>query len=364
MITICALFCFLPQAQWDAQLTAGRSCQLEGSDWRNQVTLVPLDPGVSLFADFVHEVAAKVSDEDQLDQVINATCRVTVAGRCGSGTIVGKDAGGAAIILTNAHVAGTRKGRVCNVERWDQLGNRYRGQASIIAAGYGRDAPVDFALLRVNGDFGRDVKPVPIADRLPKGRVTNHGSPRCEWPSMQTLKMVKGKGQILKWMPEAISGRSGSSLIDYNDSGPRVVGLLTWGGQGLGLGQSAPFLLDAIRGRLPKNYEPLPPGVTEVSCQSGLVDQITADEPPASVVKPQAPTTQVPDKRQRDAPVKSSDIAAQLDQIVSYHQTNRRVEQVCAILLVIFMLLFLGAKIVGFASKFVSFKSPIEINRE
>lgn len=361
MITICALFCFsfLPQVQWDSQLTAGRSCQLEVSDWRNQVTLVPLDSKVFLFADSAHEVSATLSDEDQLDQVINATCRVTVAGSCGSGTIVGKDASGAAIILTNAHVAGTKKGRVCNVERWDQLGNNYRGQASIIAAGYGRGVSVDFALLRVNGDFGRDVKPVPIADRLPKGRVTNYGSPRCEWPSMQTIKLVKGQGQILQWRPEAISGRSGSSLIDYTDSGPRVVGLLTWGGQGLGLGQSAPFLLDAIRGRLPKNYEPLPPGVKEVSCQSGLVDQITADEPPSA--NPQA---KAPPRKPRDDPVQSAGIASRLDQIVSYHQTNRRIEKVCAILIVVFVFLSLGAKLIQFASKFVSIKSPIEINRE
>ena len=332
------------------------------SDWRDQVTLVPLAPDVSLFAPATHEVAAEVSDEDQLTRVINATCRVTVAGRCGSGTIVGKDAGGAAIILTNAHVSGAEKGIVCDVERWDQLGQRYRGRASIIAAGYSRDTPVDFALLRASGDFGRDVKPVPIADRLPKGRVTNYGSPRCEWPSMQTLKMVKDKGQVLHWRPEAISGRSGSSLIDYTDSGPRVVGLLTWGGQGLGLGQSAPFLLDAIRGRLPKNYEPLPPGVREVSCcQFGLVDQITAGEPPAA--NPQTPPP-APSKRPRDDPVPSVDIVTRLDQILAYHQANRRTEQVYGLLVVVLLSLFMLVRAVGFASKFVSFKSPIEINRE
>jgi hypothetical protein len=45
------------------------------------------------------------------------------------------------------------------------------------------------------------------------------------------------------------------------------VGLLTWGGNGEGLGQSTPFLLEAMRGRLPKTIESLPRGVREVSAQ-------------------------------------------------------------------------------------------------
>ncbi len=58
---------------------------------------------------------------------------------------------------------------------------------------------------------------------------------------MQVLKLNRAEGQILTWKPEAIGGRSGSSVIDYTEAGPRVVGLLTWGGGGEGLGQSTPF---------------------------------------------------------------------------------------------------------------------------
>ena len=79
---------------------------------------------------------------------------------------------------------------------------------------------------------------------------------------------VNGKeGQILSWKPEAIGGRSGSSIIDYTDEGPRVVGLLTWAGGGEGLGQSTPFLLSAMRGKLPATLKGLPAGAREVSCQ-------------------------------------------------------------------------------------------------
>jgi hypothetical protein len=93
---------------------------------------------------------------------------------------------------------------------------------------------VDFALLKCSGDFAKDVDPIPLADRYPSDQssVTTFGSPRCEWPSLQVLRLNRKEGQILSWKPEAIGGRSGSSIIDYTDEGPRVVGLLTWAGGG------------------------------------------------------------------------------------------------------------------------------------
>ena len=177
---------------------------------------------------------------DRFDQVIRATVRVTVSNVCGSGTVVGRTAEGNAIVLTNAHVAGTKRGRVVNVERWNTNGASERGTAAIIASGYGRGTSVDFALLKCSGDFAKDVDPIPLADRYPSDQssVTTFGSPRCEWPSLQVLRLNRKEGQILSWKPEAIGGRSGSSIIDYTDEGPRVVGLLTWAGGGEGLGQT------------------------------------------------------------------------------------------------------------------------------
>ena len=105
--------------------------------------------------------------------------------------------------------------------------------------------------------------------------MTTFGCPRCEWPSLQVLRLNRKEGQILSWKPEAIGGRSGSSLIDYTDEGPRVVGLLTWAGGGEGLGQSTPFLLSAMRGKLPTTLEGLPSGTREVSCQT---EEVSDDE--------------------------------------------------------------------------------------
>jgi hypothetical protein len=206
---------------------------------------------------------------DRFDQVVRATVRVTVSGVCGSGTVVGRTSEGNAIVLTNAHVAGTTRGRTVNVERWNPNGSSEKGTGTIIASGYGKGTSVDFALLKCNGSFAKDVEPIPLADRYPSNQssVTTFGCPRCEWPSLQVLRLNRKEGQILSWKPEAIGGRSGSSLIDYTDEGPRVVGLLTWAGGGEGLGQSTPFLLSAMRGKLPATLDGLPAGTREVSCQ-------------------------------------------------------------------------------------------------
>ncbi len=228
------------------------------------------------FVDDQPVATADTTQADRFDQVILATVRVTVSGVCGSGTVVGRTQEGNAIVLTNAHVAGTTRGRNVNLERWNTDGTSERGTGTIIASGYGRGTSVDFALLKCNAGFARDVAPIPLADRYPSNQslVTTYGCPRCEWPSLQVLKLNRKEGQILSWKPEAIGGRSGSSLIDYSEGGPRVVGLLTWAGGGEGLGQSTPFLLSAMRGKLPATLEGLPAGVREVSDQFAATEDL------------------------------------------------------------------------------------------
>jgi hypothetical protein len=239
------------------------------------IVLDPLREELTLVDQNLTATAAGVAG-DRFDQVIRATVRVTVSGVCGSGTVVGRTSEGNAIVLTNAHVAGTTRGRTVNIERWNPNGTSEKGTGTIIASGYGKGTSVDFALLKCNGGFAKDVEPIPLADRYPSNQssVTTFGCPRCEWPSLQVLRLNRKEGQILSWKPEAIGGRSGSSLIDYTDEGPRVVGLLTWAGGGEGLGQSTPFLLSAMRGKLPTTLESLPSGTREVSYQEVRGDEV------------------------------------------------------------------------------------------
>lgn len=231
------------------------------------IILEPLEAGYEVEVEMLDSkiVEADFEDTDVLDWVINATVRVTIGVDCGSGTIVGRDGNGQTLILTNAHVAGTEKGRRVNVQRWNQLGETFRGTARIVASGYSSVKQIDFALLACEGEFGKDAKPIPIADReINGGRITTSGCPRCEWPSTQSLKMTRSGKQIIEWLPEAISGRSGSSIVDYTDQGPRVVGLLTWRGGGKGIGQSSMMVLAAMRGKLPTSFEAVPRGIEEV----------------------------------------------------------------------------------------------------
>ena len=246
----------------------------------NTIVLNPLQEEVFVEASQL-EAFWKANGEDRFDLVIRATVRVTISGVCGSGTVVGRDSQGNALVLTNAHVAGTSRGRTVNLERWDTNGTSERGTGTIIAAGYGRGMSVDFALLRCSAGFAKDVTPIPLADRYPdtSAPVTTYGCPRCEWPSLQVLQVNRSEGQVLTWKPEAIGGRSGSSVIDHTISGPRVVGLLTWAGNGEGLGQSTPFLLDAMRGRLPSSIESLPQGVREVDVEDEQEDRLVYQVP-------------------------------------------------------------------------------------
>ena len=232
-----------------------------------RIILEPLEAGYKVELEQLDSKIqeADFDDSDVLDWIINATVRVTVGNDCGSGTIVGKDGHGKTLILTNAHVAGTQRGRRVNVQRWNQLGETFKGTARIVASGYSSAKQIDFALLACEDSFGEGVKPIPLADREHNGgRITTSGCPRCEWPSTQSLKMTRSGKQIIEWFPEAISGRSGSSLVDFTDNGPRVIGLLTWRGGGKGIGQSSMMVLAAMRGKLPTSFESVPRGIEEV----------------------------------------------------------------------------------------------------
>lgn len=228
------------------------------------ITLSPLECEIDFLSDGGPLPAVPVLDV--LFSIVEATVRVTVDGVCGSGLIVARDQDDRAIVITNAHVAGSVRGRVVNVERWSVRGVSEKGTGVIISAGYGRGLSIDFAVLRCSAGFGLGVRPIPFADRQPSASapLVTMGAPRCEWPSLQILRLLRGNSQILAWRPLAIGGRSGSGVVDLTDVGPRCVGLLTWAGNGEGLGQSAPFLLSAMRGRFPVAIEELPPGVVEV----------------------------------------------------------------------------------------------------
>ncbi len=90
-------------------------CQLA-----NGVVIAPLQEEVFIDSSTL-QAATTESDADRLNRIIRATVRVTVSGVCGSGTVVGRDGAGNAIVLTNAHVAGTQKGRIVSLSAGNKM---------------------------------------------------------------------------------------------------------------------------------------------------------------------------------------------------------------------------------------------------
>jgi hypothetical protein len=237
---------------------------LPTESYGDDLIITPLTEEIFVSGDLTE---ASIKKDQPIAVISEAAVRVTVSGVCGSGTIVGKDKEGNAIVLTNAHVAGVRKGRTVNLRRWGMDGKEEVGVGEIIAAGYKRGASLDYSVLKCLNGFGAKVVPIPLSINLPDKTkpMTNTGCPRCEWPSMQVIRMIRDTGQVLSWQPEAISGRSGSSIVQHGENGARIVGLLTWAGGGNGLGQSSTMILDSLSGRTPKSLEVLPSDVREIA---------------------------------------------------------------------------------------------------
>ena len=184
---------------------------------------------------------APASDDDRTETLaagdtpsVRAACRVRVGNGCGSGSVCGFYKTGS-LILTNAHVAGTRLGRICDVDVVVN-GKRKNLKASVIMAAYSDRTLTDWAILYV--DDWQEIKPVPLSKEKPDGDHYTHGSPRCVWPLVTTgvrTVEVSDSSSLWRWRPNSIAGQSGSGVWSTEDH--KQYGLLTWSWAGLGGGQ-------------------------------------------------------------------------------------------------------------------------------
>lgn len=187
-----------------------------------------------------------------------AICRVTVSGTCGSGTLVGRR-GGKSLILTNAHVAGTRVGRACNCFFPDL---QQTHQARIIMAAYSDRIMMDWAVLEA--DMVVDLPHTKLMNKQPSGVHYTGGYPRCKGPYYQKLR-TQGftyNGTVWKWQPNAIGGQSGSGVHSCDDN--LLYGLLTWSWGGDGAGQTVKSIWHQYVNRAAIGF-PRPDGLVELS---------------------------------------------------------------------------------------------------
>ena len=161
----------------------------------------------------------------------NNAVQCLVGGSCGSGSVCGEG-----LILTNAHVVGTRVGRQVTV-RVRKTGQTITGR--IIAAAYSDRFLTDWAVVRCERGL-ETIEPVKLSKDKPVFGEDFYttGSPRCVWPLRSqgvVLADIRDNSPLVRWRPDAIGGQSGSALWSTRDNLQKI--LLTWSWGGLGAGQ-------------------------------------------------------------------------------------------------------------------------------
>lgn len=159
----------------------------------------------------------------------NNAVRIHVGNGCGSGSVVGEG-----LIMTNAHVVGTRVGRQVTV-RPRATGQDISG--TVIMAAYSDRTLADWAIVKCETGL-ESITPVPMSTKKPTGTHYTTGSPRCVWPLTSTAVLtadIADNSALWRWRPNAIGGQSGSGVWGVDDD--IQDGLLTWSWGGLGAGQ-------------------------------------------------------------------------------------------------------------------------------
>lgn len=249
------------------------SCQAQEVAGGTLVAYWPLSKDFEL--DRIPSMRQRDVPIEPIERLTLATVRVTTRGGCGSGAKIGEKDGNA-VILTNAHVAGTRIGSTVNLEHWTEFGEYSKGTATIAAAALQRGTSLDWAVLFADDGFISDVPSIPLSlserpdERLP---AYTSGCPRCEMPSIHFVRWEDTDSNIFRWSPNAISGRSGSGVFTLSQDGTLdQQSLLTWSDGRYGMGQRSVDVWQQIRGDLPDSLARIPTGVLPVSTDDVDID--------------------------------------------------------------------------------------------
>lgn len=149
-----------------------------------------------------------------------SSCRVRLGGVCGSGGIVAHE-GEDSLILTNAHVVGTRVGTDVATEWWNSDGSSFVVRGRLVVAAYNDRSSTDWAIVRLVDRRVRERRAYGLGSG--SGVELTTGAPRCEWLSTRILRPV-ADGPIRRAFPAAIGGQSGSITVREC----ATVGLITW----------------------------------------------------------------------------------------------------------------------------------------
>lgn len=179
--------------------------------------------------------------------------------------------------LTNAHVAGTRKGHTVRLEI--DLHLRLRVNATLIAAAYRRGFDADWAVLET------PPQPLPVCpivvDDDPEANdvMQSAGSGRCEQTYHRYRYYENWVRDVVYSNPNAIGGESGSGVLEA--TGRAVVGLLTWSASGKCVHQRSSAIASMMLGEAAwENATPIPmdfmPATPQIAQCSDTIFQPTA----------------------------------------------------------------------------------------
>jgi pimeloyl-ACP methyl ester carboxylesterase len=132
---------------------------------------------------------------------------------------------GKALILSNAHVCGSRIGREVVIEVQSQGNERIRGR--VIMAAYSDRTWTDWAVVETIEPYNK-VQPVKCSKNRPSGSHYTRGFPRCQPHNGTDIRTVALSSTDARWtwQPNAIGGQSGSGV--WSDVDNLQYGLLTW----------------------------------------------------------------------------------------------------------------------------------------
>lgn len=184
---------------------------------------------------------------------------------CGSGSVVGF-LDDSTLILTNAHVVGTRPGTAATV-RMRVNGRDVQYTGSIVMAAYSSTVLADWAIVKVQGRI--PVEPRLLSTTKPVGNHVTVGAPRCVWPLVYSaLRTVDASNNsaLWRWLPNAIGGQSGSGVWSTTDG--HQYGLITWSWGGYGAGQQTWWIYQQAKQRSAEVGELRPAGLMELGQRS------------------------------------------------------------------------------------------------
>jgi hypothetical protein len=215
----------------------------------------------------VQETDVPVVDETSAIDEVNAqwarsAAQMRAGNSCGSGSVVAFY-NGDTLVLTNAHVVGTRPGTVARVRMMVQ-GQEKSYEGRIIMAAYSNTYLADWAIVSVPGEI--PVEPRLLSTAKPKGQHVTVGSPRCEWPlrfSTLTTADASNNSALWRWRPNAIPGQSGSGVWSPDDG--LQYGIITWSWSGLGAGQQTWWIYEQAKQRTAEVGELRPFGLVELT---------------------------------------------------------------------------------------------------